>query len=77
MADITYIRNADLRDHRRTFVSFERLVLFVIMHVLLTLVCLALAFLAHIPVIALILGVGGTIALIAAFAIQGSYAADS
>lgn len=71
MADITD-QIAELRDHRRTFVTFERLVLFSILHILLTLTCLALAFLAHIPLSAFILGVGGTIALIAFFAIQGS-----
>jgi hypothetical protein len=42
------------------------------MHVALVLACLALAFLGHIPAIAVLLGVGGTVALIAAFAIAGS-----
>lgn len=64
--------NAELRAHRRTFITFERLVLFAAMHVALTLSCLALAFLAHIPVIAVLLGIGGTVALITAFAITGS-----
>ena len=64
--------NAEVRAHRRAFVSFERLVLFAVMHVALVLACLALAFLGHIPVIAALLGLGGTVALIAAFAIAGS-----
>jgi hypothetical protein len=64
--------NAEVRAHRRTFVSFERLVLFAVMHVALVLACLALAFLGHIPVLAVLLGVGGTVALIAGFAIAGS-----
>jgi hypothetical protein len=71
MADIAD-QNANLREHRRTFVAFERLVLFAILHVLLMLICLALAFLAHIPLISIMLGVGGTIALIALLAIGGS-----
>jgi hypothetical protein len=64
--------NAEVRAHRRTFIAFERLVLFAAMHVALTLSCLALAFLGHIPVIAVLLGVGGTVALIAGFALVGS-----
>lgn len=64
--------NAEVRAHRRSFVSFERLVLFAVMHVALVLACLALAFPGHAPVIAVLLGLGGTIALIAAFAISSS-----
>ena len=64
--------NTEVRAHHRTFIAFERLVLFAAMHVALVLACLALAFLGHIPVIAVLLGFGGTVALIAAFAIAGS-----
>lgn len=66
---------AEVRAHRRTFVAFERLVLFAAMHIALVLVSLALAFVGHIPLIAALLGVGGTIALITAFAIAGSQSA--
>ena len=62
---------ADASAHRRTIVNFERLVLFAVMHVALVLACLALAFLGHASAIAVLLGVGGTIALIAGFAIVG------
>ena len=64
--------NTEVRAHRRSFITFERLVLFAAMHVALVLACLALAFLGHIPAIAVLLGLGGTVALIAAFAISGS-----
>ena len=64
--------DTEVRAHRRTFVSFERLVLFAAMHVAPVLSSVALAFLGHVPVIAVLLGVGGTMALIAAFAIVGS-----
>lgn len=64
--------NAEVRAHRRTFAAFERLVLFAALHVALVLSALALAFVGHIPVLAFLWGVGGTIALIAAFAITGS-----
>jgi len=66
--------SSEVRWHRRTFVTFERLVLFAALHIALTLSCLALAFIGHVPLIALVLGVGGTAFLIAAFAIVGSQA---
>ncbi len=71
---VTEFHSADAEDraHRRTFVTFERLVLFSAMHIALVLASLALAFLGHVPVIAVLLGLGGTVALIAAFAIAGS-----
>jgi len=53
--------------HRRTFHRFSKLVLFAILHVALVLGCLALAFLGSSPLIALLLGAGGTVALIMAF----------
>ena len=63
---------AEVRAHRRTFITFERFVLFAVLHITLTLACLALAFLGHLPVIALLLGIGGTLALVAGFAVAGA-----
>ena len=55
--------DADLRAylpaHEQTYLAFNGPVLFAILHVMLTLSCLALAFL---------FGLGGTVALIAGFA---------
>ena len=71
MADIVHdprLADPELRDHQHTFHSFSKLVLFSILHIVLVLSCLALAFLGNIPVLALILGVGGTVTLLAAFA---------
>lgn len=59
----------ELREHRRSYMTFERLVLFAILHIALVLSCLALAFLGDIPLIAFLLGAGGTLALIAAFVV--------
>lgn len=59
----------ELREHQETFHSFSKLVLFAVLHVALVLVCLALAFLGHIPVLSVLLGLGGTLALVAAFAV--------
>jgi len=73
----TFTVAAELRAHRRTFDSFARLVLFAILHIGLTLACLALAFLAHAPVISLVIWIGGTLAAIAAFTFTANYAAKS
>lgn len=72
MAVVEYDTNAELRAHRRTFEGFERLVLFAAMHVALVLVCLALAFVGGIPLLALLLGIGGTLALIMGFVVTAN-----
>ena len=59
----------ELRQHEQTFHSFSKLVLFAILHIIVVLSCLALAFLGNAPLMAIILGVGGTVVLLAAFAI--------
>jgi hypothetical protein len=46
------------------------MILFAILHITLVLACLALAFAGNAPVLALLFGIGGTIALIAVFAIN-------
>jgi Bacterial aa3 type cytochrome c oxidase subunit IV len=71
MADILHdpeLASQDLRAHEKTFHSFGKLVLFAILHIMLVLSCLALAFLGNAPLIALIAGVGGTVLLLALFA---------
>ncbi len=55
----------EAREHRRSFITFERIVQFAVMHIALILSCLALAFLGNVPWIGFLLGVGGTLALIA------------
>ena len=72
MVDTFAVRQAavrELRAHEQTFHSFSKLVLFAILHIVLVLGCLGLAFLGNAPLVALILGIGGTAALIAAFAV--------
>ena len=72
MADILQDRqfaDQDLPAHQRTLHSFNKLVLFAILHIVIVLSCLALAFIGHVPLPATVLGVGGTVALLAAFAI--------
>lgn len=60
---------ADLPAHEQTYTAFSKLILFAILHVILTLSCLALAFRGHAPVLAILLGGGGTVVLVAGFAL--------
>ena len=72
MADIVQdpqLTDQDLPAHLQTFHGFSKLILFAILHIALVLGCLALAFLGNAPVIATLLGVGGTVVLLAVFAI--------
>ena len=59
----------EFRMHRDSYFSFERLVLFAAIHVALTLACLALAFVAHLPLIASLAWLGATVMLLAGFAL--------
>lgn len=72
MADIVQdprLADQDLSAHQRTFHGFSKLILFAILYIALVLGCLALAFLGNAPMVATLLGVGGTFALLAVFAI--------
>ena len=71
MAVTDFETAAEVQAHRRTFITFERLVLFGAMHIALVLACLALAFFGHLSIIGLLLGIGGTVALIAGFVVSG------
>ena len=73
MADIVHdprLADQELRFHQQTFRGFSKMILFAILHIMLVLGCLALAFLGNVPMLALLIGVGGTIAMIAVFAIS-------
>jgi len=61
----------EIRAHRRSYTTFERLVLFSVLHIALVLVCLALAFLGDAPLIAFLLGVGGSLAIIVGLMVRG------
>jgi len=59
----------DLPAHLQTYHAFNKLVTFAILAVIITLSCMALGLVGHAPVIAVLLGVGGNIALLIAFAV--------
>ena len=60
----------DVLAHRQTFRLFSKIVSFAILHVALVLGCLALAFVGNAPLIALIVGFGGTLAVILSFTVS-------
>ena len=60
----------DYPAHVSTYESFNKLVLFTILFVVLLLSCMALGLVGNIPVLALFAGIGGSIGLLVAFAIM-------
>jgi hypothetical protein len=64
---------ADTQDdypaHLSTYQSFNKLVLFTILFIVLLLSCMALGLVGNVPVLALLLGIGGTLVLLVAFAV--------
>jgi hypothetical protein len=59
----------EYRAHLATYTAFNKLVLFMILWIVLLLGCMALGLVGSSGLIALILGVGGTVALLVGFAI--------
>jgi hypothetical protein len=68
MADAT---QEEIRAHMDTYTSFNKLVLFTILWVILLLASMALGLVAHIGILSLLLGVGGTVVLLIGFAVLG------
>ncbi|TAJ92057.1 MAG: aa3-type cytochrome c oxidase subunit IV [Reyranella sp.] len=59
----------DYPAHLATYTSFNKLVTFGILWIVLLLVSMALGLVGHLPLLGLLLGVGGSIALLIAFAV--------
>lgn len=59
----------DFPAHLNTYQSFNKLVLFTILFIILLLSSMALGLIGNAPLFALVLGIGGTIALLVAFAV--------
>ena len=55
--------------HLSTYTSFNKLVLFTILFIVLLLASMALGLVGNAPLFALLLGIGGTVALLVAFAV--------
>jgi len=61
----------EYRAHLDTYTAFSKLVTFMILWIVLLLSSMALGLIAHVSIIALLLGIGGTLALIIGFAVFG------
>ncbi len=68
MADAT---QEEIRVHTETYTAFNKLVLFTVLWVILLLSSMALGLIAHIGILSLLLGVGGTVVLLIGFAVLG------
>jgi hypothetical protein len=68
MADAT---QEEIRAHMDTYTAFNKLLLFTILWVILLLSSMALGLVAHVGLLALLMGVGGTVVLLIAFAVLG------
>ena len=61
--------NTEYRAHLATYTAFSKLVLFMILWLVLLLSTMALGLVGGVHLLSLLLGVGGTLALIVAFAV--------
>ena len=61
----------EIRAHMDTYSAFNKLVLFTVLWVILLLASMALGLVAHVGMLSLLMGVGGTIVLLIAFAVLG------
>ncbi|HTB39041.1 MAG TPA: aa3-type cytochrome c oxidase subunit IV [Reyranella sp.] len=68
---MTDVQDENLPAHVQTYQSFNKLVLFAILFIVLLLSCMALGLVGSSGFFALVLGIGGTVALLIAFAVLG------
>ncbi|MBS0547859.1 MAG: hypothetical protein JSR24_08925 [Proteobacteria bacterium] len=61
----------EIRAHMDTYTAFNKLLTFVILWVILLLSSMALGLVAHVGLLSVLLGVGGTVALLIGFALFG------
>ena len=61
--------SAEYREHLATYTSFNKLVLFMILWLVLLLSCMALGLVGGVHLLSLLIGIGGTVALLIAFAV--------
>ena len=61
----------DYRAHLETYEGFSKLITFSLLWIVVILASMALGLVGNLPVLALLLGIGGTVALLVAFAVLG------
>lgn len=73
MSDIPHEPSREeLTEHVRSYFVFAHLVLYAVLHIALTLSSVALAFIGHEALLALLFWLGGTVVLLSAFALAGN-----
>lgn len=63
----------ELREHEESYVVFRRIVLYAIMHISFTVVCLALATVGHVTTVAIGLWIVGTLAMLGLYIVRTSH----
>lgn len=62
----------EVTEHYRSYFTFAHLLLYAVLHIALTLSCVALAFVGHEELAGLLFWLGGTVVLLGAFALTGN-----
>lgn len=62
----------EITEHIQSYFTFAHLILYVVLHIALTLACVALAFIGHAALVAFLFWLGGTLVLLSAFALAGN-----
>lgn len=70
---VTVPVDTELREHEESYVVFRRIVLYAIMHIAFTVICLALAFLGGAATVAAVLWIGGTLAMLGLYVLRTSH----
>jgi hypothetical protein len=68
--------DSELLAHQRSFIAFRHLIVFAAAHVALTLACVALAFIGEAKLVALLLWLAGTLAMLAFLAVHSTTAME-
>lgn len=61
----------DYPAHTATYSAFSKLVTFTLLWIIVLLVAMALGLIAHLPLLGLVVGIGGSVALLIGFAVLG------
>jgi hypothetical protein len=64
--------DTELHEHEESYAVFRRIVLFAIMHIGFTIICIALAFLGHLPLMSAVLWIVGTLAMLGTYILRTS-----
>ena len=64
--------DTQVHEHEESYAVFRRIVLYAIMHIGFTVICLALAFLGHLQLMSAVLWIAGTLAMLGTYILRTS-----